>query len=107
MSRFFALTLLLALSAPGLFAQIGISGHSAGRGSIGVSGARSHGRGFGDGMRRNRFGREPFFFGDPYFYSDYYDSYGSDYPSPPPAPQPAPAPQVQVTNEPLPDPVLL
>ena len=107
MSRFFALTLLLALSAPGLFAQISISGHSAGRGSIGISGARSHGRGFGDGMRRNRFGRNPFFFGDPYFYSDYYDSYGSDYPSPPPAPQPAPAPQVQVTNEPLPDPVLL
>jgi hypothetical protein len=39
---------------------------------------------FGDGMRRNPSGREPFFFGDPYFYSDYYDSHGSDYPAPPP-----------------------
>jgi len=58
-------------------------------------------------MRRHRFGRDPFFFGDPYFYSDYYDSYGPDYRAPEPAPQPAPAPQVQVTNEPLPDPVLL
>jgi hypothetical protein len=106
MSRFFALPLLLVLSAPVLFAQR-ISGHSSGGGSIGMSGARSHGRPFADGMRRNRSGREPFFFGDPYFYSDYYDSYGSDYPAPPPTPQPATVPQVQVKNEPLPGPLLL
>jgi hypothetical protein len=105
MSRFFALALLVALCAPGLFAQIGISGHSSGRGSVGISGPRSHGRSFGEGMRRHRFGRDPFFFGDPYFYSDYYDSYGPDYRAPEPAPQPARAPQVK--NEPLPDPVLL
>jgi hypothetical protein len=103
MSRFFTLPLLLVLSAS-LFAQISFSGHSSGRSSTRISGERSHGRPFGE--HRNRFGREPFFVGDPYFYSDYYDSYGSDY-APPPAPQAAPVPQVQVNNEPLPDPLLL
>jgi hypothetical protein len=107
MSRLFALPLLVTLCAPGLFAQISISGPSSGRGSIGISGARSHGRPFGDGMHRHRSGRQPFFFGDPYFYSDYYDSYGPDYRVPESAPQPAPAPQLQIKNEPLPDPVLL
>ena len=105
MFRFFTLPLLLVLSAPHLFAQIAFSGDSSGRSSSRISEARFHGRPFGE--RRNRFGRDSFFFGDPYFYSDYYDSYGSDYPAPPPAPQAAPVPEVQVNNEPLPDPVLL
>jgi hypothetical protein len=103
MYRLFALPLLLVLSGAPLFGQIGFSGHSSGRSSTRITGARSHGRHFGG--HRNRFGRDPFF-DDPYFYSDYYDSYGSDYPAPPPAPA-APVPQVQVNNEPLPDPELL
>ena len=56
-------------------------------------------------MRRHRSGRGAFFYAAPYFYSDYYDSYGPEYRAPEPVPQPAPLPQVK--NEPLPDPVLL
>ena len=54
---------------------------------------------------RRQFAGSPFFYGAPYFYSDYYEPYEPEYPAPEPPPPPAPA--VQVKNEPLPDPVLL
>src|SRR6266849_2204637 len=114
MCRFFALPLVaVALCSPSLLAQnrIAISGapglsspaHGGfvptGRTSIGISGIP-----FGDGMQRRPFRHSPFFYGAPYFYSDY-EPYEPEYRTPPPAPQPAPA--VQVKPEPLPDPVLL
>jgi hypothetical protein len=86
--------------------------HFSGRGSIGISGG-FQGRHFGDGRRGDRFARDSIFVGAPYFYSDFYDSYGFDYPAPPPTtrpapvPQVAPAPQIQVKNEPLADSALL
>jgi hypothetical protein len=55
-------------------------------------------------MHRRPFRRTPYFYGAPYFYADY-DSYEPERPTPPPAAPPAPV--VQVTAEPLPDPVLL
>ena len=56
-------------------------------------------------MHRRPFRRAPYFYGAPYFYSDY-EPYEPEYRTPPPAAQP-PAPVVQVKPEPLPDPVLL
>jgi hypothetical protein len=55
-------------------------------------------------MHRRPFRRTPYFYGAPYFYSDY-NSYEPEYPAPPPTPQPAPV--VQAKPEPLPDAVLL
>jgi hypothetical protein len=111
--------LLIALYAPGALAQSRMSGSmnahpaapppapaASNRFSIGISGGpASNGRFFGDGFRHRRFPRNPFFFGAPYFYSDYYGPYENDYAPPPPAPAAEPAPVVK--NEPLPDPVLL
>ncbi len=56
-------------------------------------------------MHRRAFAWSPFFYGAPYFYSDYYEPYEPEYPATEAEPPPAPA--VQVKNEPLPDPVLL
>jgi hypothetical protein len=104
----FAVAFVLILSTPSAEAQR----HSSGRGSIGINGG-FQARHFGDGRRGGRFARDSIFFGAPYFYSDYYDWYGSDYPAPPPATRPAPvsqvapAPQIQVKNEPLADSALL
>ena len=110
----FAVGLVAVLSIPSAEAQGHSSGRgSIGRGSIGITGDRFQGRRFGDGRRGGRFGRDSIFFGAPYFYSDYYDSYGFDYPAPPPTTRPAPVPQVapappiQVKNEPLADSALL
>jgi hypothetical protein len=108
MQRLLAMPLLaVALCSAGVLAQnhLPISGGPA-HGHPGAGGHRpSVGIGFGEGGHRRAFRRNPFFYGAPYFYSDY-DSYEPEYqPPPPPAPQPAPV--VQVKTEPLPDAVLL
>lgn len=106
MPRFPAIVIMLALCGPGVLAQgrISISGGRPAAGPMGVSGRRST---FGisvlrTGPRRH-FGRSPFFFGDPYFYSDYYGPDEAEYAKP----EPAPAPVPQVKNEPVPDAVML
>jgi hypothetical protein len=64
-----------------------------------VIGGRSH---------HHSFGRRGFFYGAPYFYSDFYEPYDEEYVRPAPAPQgPAPAPAPEFKSEPIPDPVLL
>ena len=108
MPRLLALPLLaVALFSPGLLAQnrLPISG-GPGHGHSGAGGHRpSVGISFGEGGHHRGFRRNPFFYGAPYFYSDF-NSYEPEYqPPPPPAPQAAPV--VQVKTEPLPDAVLL
>jgi hypothetical protein len=97
-----------ALCSTGLLAQnrLPISGGPA-RGTHGAGGHPSvgFGLGVGDGMHRRPFRRTPYFYGAPYFYSDYDNSYEPEYQPPPPTPQPAPV--VQIKTEPLPDAVLL
>ena len=97
------LFMAVALSTSGLLAQSHAGGPTHGR--DGAGGRRSSvGINPGEGMRRRPFRRTPYFYGAPYFYSDY-DSYEPEQPPPPPA-APA-APVVQAKTEPLPDPVLL
>jgi hypothetical protein len=55
-------------------------------------------------MHRRSFHRNPYFYGAPYFYSDY-EPYEPEYQAPPPAPQPTPV--VQVKTEPIPNAVML
>ncbi len=115
MPRAFALTVVvLVLCATGVLAQNHVAFSSSpqaarpsGHNSFVAPNARlSSSFGLsGRGMRhRRQFAGSPFFYGAPYFYSDYYEPYEQEYPAPEPPPQPAP---VQVKNEPLPDPVLL
>ncbi len=112
MSRFFALAVLVALCVPGLVAQISLSGsgHSSRHTSFGISGSPAPKRmfsGVGEGMRRHR-SFAPFFYGSPYFYSDYNEPnepYEQPYRGPQFESQPVPA--TPVKNEPLPDPLLL
>jgi len=106
MPKHLALPLMaVALCSTNLLAQNHTGGPIHGSSGAGVH-RPSGGVGitFGDGRARRPFRRRPFFYGAPYFYSDY-DSYAPEYQAPPPAPQPAPV--VQVKAEPLPDPVLL
>ena len=92
-----------ALCTSSLLAQSHTGG--PGHGRDGAGGRHSSvGIASRDGMHRRPFRRTPYFYGAPYFYSDY-DSYEPERPTPPPAAPPAPV--VQVTAEPLPDPVLL
>jgi hypothetical protein len=93
--------------------RMGISGGSrfpgSGRGGFRV-GERHSTTIFGRGRGRRGFAGEPFFggygyYGFPYFDSDYYEPYEPEYPAPMAAAPPTPVPQV--SNEPLPDPVLL
>jgi hypothetical protein len=104
MAKYLGLPLLAAaLGSSSLVAQ----NHPGGPGhGIGGPGGRHSSAGIasGDGLRRRPFRRTPYFYGAPYFYSDY-DSYEPEYQAPAPAPPPAPV--VQVKSEPLPDPVLL
>jgi len=58
----------------------------------------------GEGFRRRGF-RSPFFYGDPYFYSDYYEPPEREYSVPQPPAQPTPVSPVK--NDPLPAPALL
>jgi hypothetical protein len=94
---------VLALCSSSLFAQ-----NHAGSPTRGIFGAGGHrssvGIGFSEGMHRRPFRRAPYFYGAPYFYSDY-EPYEPEYRTPAPRPQPAPVEQVK--PEPLPEPVLL
>jgi len=93
----------VALCSTSLLAQSHTGG--PGRGRDGAGGRRpAVGIASGEGMHHRPFRRTPYFYGAPYFYSDY-DSYEPEHPTPPPAAPPAPV--VQVKTEPLPDPVLL
>jgi len=93
----------VALCSTRLLAQSHTGG--PGHGRDGAGGRRSAvGIASGEGMHHRPFRRTPYFYGAPYFYSDY-DSYEPEHPTPPPAAPPAPV--VQVKTEPLPDPVLL
>src|SRR6266436_4321748 len=106
MPKLVALALLaVTFGSTGLLAQnhLPISGGPA-RGTHGAGGHPSVGFNFGEGMHRRPFRRTPYFYGAPYFYSDY-NSYEPEYPAPPPTPQPALV--VQARPEPLPDAVLL
>jgi hypothetical protein len=107
MPKLLALPLLaVALCSTDLLAQnhLPISGSPA-HGARGAGGHRpSVGIGFGEGMHRRPFRRTPYFYGAPYFYSDF-NSYEPEDQAPAPSPQPAPV--VQVKAEPLPDAVLL
>ena len=94
------------LCGPALVAQNHVSINVVPHGGqhMGMAGRHSMG-GFSAGERFRRRGfRSPFFYGDPYFYSDYYEPPEREYPAPQPPAQPAPAP---VKNEPLPEPALL
>jgi hypothetical protein len=97
--------LVVTFGATGLLAQnhLPISGGPA-RGTHGTGAHPSVGFSIGEGMHRRPVRRTPYFYGAPYFYSDY-NSYEPEYQTPPPAAPPAPV--VQVKTEPLPDAVLL
>ncbi len=106
MHRLFLFSATIVLCAPALVAQNRVSINvvpPAGQ-HMGMAGRHST-RGFsvGEGFRRRGF-RSPFFYGDPYFYSDFYEPPEREYPVPQPPAQPVPAP---VKNEPLPEPALL
>lgn len=118
MSRLAAVAMAIALSSPASFGQSGMSMSSpqsapmmpspqvGGRGTIGISGPPADGRSFGGRGHGRRSGRGGpiVFYGAPYYYPEYYESYEQEAPAPQPAP---PAPTPVVKNEPLPDPVLL
>src|SRR5579863_6920519 len=99
--------LVVVLFSSSLLAQDHVSS-SGGRSGRGPSSAPGHhssvGISFGGGARRQPLRRSPYFYGAPYFYSDY-DSYEPEYPAAPPAPQPAPV--APVKSEPVPDAVML
>jgi hypothetical protein len=115
MLRLAALALLAAIWSPGLLAQTRMAvssmrpaptarppapaGTTGQRASTVIIGGR--------GGHHRRFARSPFFYGDPYFYSDFYEPYEAEYAKPEPVAQPAPAPPEPVKSEPIPDPVLL
>jgi len=103
-AKHLALSLIaLALGPSSLLAQNHARG--PGHGHDGPGGRRpAVGIASGEGMHHRPFRRTPYFYGAPYFYSDY-DSYEPEQPAPPPAAPPAPV--LPVKTEPLPDPVLL
>jgi len=108
MSKHLALPLLaVAFCSTSLLAQnhISISGGSPAHGPNSAVGHRSSvGLSFGRVGPRRNFRRNPYFYGAPYFYSDY-DSYEPEYEAPPPAAQPAPV--APAKPDPVPDAVML
>ena len=111
-AKHLALPLMVAaLCSSSVLAQnhVPISGGHSGRGSGSVGGHRpSVGISFGEGMRRRPFRRSPYFYGAPYFYSDY-DDYQPEYeaPAPAPAPAPPPSPLTETKTPPVQDAVML
>src|SRR5215467_3147450 len=103
-----AIAVGVLLMAPALFAQHGGS-ISMGRPRSGFSGNAGHrfpsGISIIESGHRHSFGRNPFFYGFPYFYDDDYGPEPVEYV--PQEPQSQPASIVQTTAEPLAAPVLL